>query len=206
MPAGATVANLTVTSSNASSPLTVPVTLYLGNQLFSDSFTSGSSQWTPSPLGLASNWTVSNGSFNYNGNGHTQQYAGSGSWTDYTVSADVTLANHSNYPGGIRGRVNLSTGASYAVWLYPGDNVIKLFRATGWSIDSAGLTLLGQSPAMVLDTSKHTVRLQLTGNQIKVYYDTALIISASDSVLTSGAIALDVSSQPISFANVSVQQ
>jgi hypothetical protein len=186
--------------------LTVPVTLHLGSLLFSDQFSSGSSQWTASPLGLASNWTVSNGSFNYNGGGHTQQYAGSSSWTDYTVSADITLANRSNYPGGIRGRVNLATGAAYAVWLYPGDNVIKLFRTAAWNIDSPGLTLLGQSSPMVLDTAKHAVRLQFTGNQIMVYYDSALIISASDSTLTSGAIALDVSSQPISFANVSVQQ
>ena len=200
------MANVTISSSNATSPFTLPVSLHLGTQLFSDNFGAGSSQWTASPLGLASNWTVSANSFNYNGGGHTQQYAGSSSWTDYVFSADITLANHSNYPGGIRGRVNLSTGASYAVWLYPADNVIKLFRATGWAIDSAGLTLLAQSPAIVMDTARHTVRLQFTGNQIMVYYDNRLIISASDSTLTSGAVALDVSSQPVSFANVSVQQ
>jgi hypothetical protein len=57
-----------------------------------------------------------------------------------------------------------------------------------------------------MDTARHTVRLQFTGNQIMVYYDNRLIISASDSTLTSGAVALDVSSQPVSFANVSVQQ
>ncbi len=122
------------------------------------------------------------------------------------MSADITLANLSNYPGGIRGRVNLATGASYAVWLYPADHTIKLFRTTAWNIDTAGLTLLGQSAPIALDTTRHTVRLQFTGNQIMVYYDTALVISASDTVLTSGAIALDVSSQPISFNNVSVQQ
>lgn len=204
--AGNIAANVTLSSTNASSSLTVPVTVHLGSQLFSDQFASGSSQWTASPLGLASNWTVSGGSFNYNGGGHTQQYAGSGSWTDYTVSADITLANRSNYPGGLRGRVNLTTGASYAVWLYPADNAIKLFRTAAWAIDSPGLTLLGQSPTLLLDTAKHTVRLQFVGNQIMVYYDSTLIISASDSALTSGAIALDVSSQPISFANVSVQQ
>ena len=206
LPAGTVMANVTISSSNATSPFTLPVSLHLGTQLFSDNFASGSSQWTASPLGLASNWTVSANSFNYNGGGHTQQYAGSSSWTDYVFSTDITLANRSNYPGGIRGRVNLSTGASYAVWLYPGDNVIKLFRATGWAIDSAGLTLLAQSPAIVMDTARHTVRLQFTGNQIMVYYDNRLIISASDSTLTSGAVALDVSSQPVSFANISVQQ
>ena len=204
--AGTTVGNVTLSSPNAVSSLNVPVTLNIGNLLFQDQFSSGSAQWTPSPLGLASNWTVANGAFNYNGNGHTQQYAGSQSWTNYTVSADVTLASRSNYPGGLRGRVNLSTGASYAVWLYPADNTIKLLESTAWAIDSPGLTVLGQSPTMLLDTAKHTLRMQFVGNQIKVYYDNTLIISATDSTLTSGGIALDVSSQPISFSNVIVQQ
>lgn len=204
--AGTTVGNVTLSSTNAVASLTVPVTLSIGNLLFQDQFSSGSAQWTPSPLGMASNWTVSNGAFNYNGNGHTQQYAGSQSWTDYTVSADITLANRSNYPGGLRGRVNLSTGASYAVWLYPADNTIKLLESTAWAIDSPGLAVLGQSPTMLLDTAKHTIRMQFSGNQIRVYYDNTLIISATDSTLTSGGIALDVSSQPISFTNVVVQQ
>jgi len=203
---GTTMGNITLSSSNANASVTVPVTLNIGNLLFQDQFASGSAQWTASPLGLASNWSVSNGAFNYNGNGHTQQYAGSQSWTDYTLSADVKLSNNSNYPGGIRGRVNLTTGAAYAVWLYPGDNTIKLLRSTAWAIDSDGLALVGQSPTMLLDTNKHTIRLQFVGSQIRVYYDNTLIISATDSTLTSGGIALDVSSQPISFSNVVVQQ
>ncbi|WP_047488303.1 BACON domain-containing protein [Terriglobus sp. TAA 43] len=203
---GTVMGNVTLSSTNATTPVTVPVTLNIGNLLFQDQFASGSSQWTASPLGMASNWSVSNGAFNYNGNGHTQQYAGSQTWTDYTVSADVKLTNTSNYPGGLRGRVNLTTGASYAVWLYPGDNTIKLLRSTAWAIDSDGLALVGQSPTMLLDTNKHTIRLQFVGNQIRVYYDNTLIISATDGTLTSGGIALDVSSQPISFSNVVVQQ
>lgn len=203
---GTVMGNITLSSTNATAAVTVPVTLNIGNLLFQDQFASGSSQWTASPLGMASNWSVSNGSFNYNGNGHTQMYAGSQSWTDYTVSADVKLTNTSNYPGGIRGRVNLTSGAAYAVWLYPGDNTIKLLRSTAWAIDSAGLALVGQSPTMLLDTNKHTIRLQFVGSQIRVYYDNTLIISATDTTLTSGGIALDVSSQPISFSNVVVQQ
>ncbi|HEY9137667.1 MAG TPA: BACON domain-containing carbohydrate-binding protein, partial [Terriglobus sp.] len=202
------VVTLTPSSGNT---IQIPTTLTVSAQstatiLFQDQFTSGSSQWTASPLGLAANWTVSNGAFNYNGGGHTQQYAGSPSWTDYSVSADITLSNRSNYPGGLRGRVNTSTGASYAVWLYPADNTIKLLESAAWAIDSPGLAVLGQSPTMVLDTAKHNIRMQFVGNQIKVYYDNNLIISATDSTLTSGAIALDVSSQPISFSNVVVQQ
>ncbi|WP_157178273.1 BACON domain-containing protein [Terriglobus roseus] len=204
--AGTTVANVTLSSTNAASTLTLPVTLHLGSLLFQDNFPVGDTQWTASPLGLSSGWSISNGSYTYNGGGHTQQYAGSSSWTDYSVSTKITLTNQLNYPGGIRGRVNLATGASYAVWLYPADSKIVLYRTTGWNIDTAGLSTLAQSAALVLDTAPHTVRLQFTGNQIMVYYDAKLVISASDSTLSSGAIALDVSSRPISFSNVTVQQ
>ena len=50
-------------------------------------------------------------------------------WTDYTVEARFRLENGSNHPGGLRGRVNTSTGQSYAAWIYPADGVIKLYRA-----------------------------------------------------------------------------
>jgi Viral BACON domain len=206
--AGTYAGTLTFTPSSGS-PVQVAVTLTVaaaGTVIFSDTFASGSAQWTPSPLGLASNWSVANNTFHYNGQGHTQQYAGSQSWTNYTVSTGITLSNLSNYPGGLRGRVNLTTGAAYVAWLYPADHVIKLFRTAGWNIDTSGLTLLGQSSTIAMDTNLHTLRLGFSGSQITVYYDTTQIITATDSTLTSGAIALDVSSQPVSFSNVNVLQ
>jgi len=42
------------------------------------------------------------------------------------------------------------------------------------------------------------------GASIKVYYDNALQISASDNSYSQGAVALDVSNQPIAFDNVTV--
>ena len=207
LPAGSQTANVTVTPSGAANgAVVVPVTVHLGAPVFSDNFATGSAQWTPSPLGLATNWSVANNAFLYNGGGHTQQYAGSQSWSDYIVSTNLTLANLSDYPGGLRGRVNLSTGAAYVAWLYPAEHVIKLFRATGWSIDSPGLTLLGQSSTILMDTQSHALRLGFSGSQITVYYDNAQVISATDASLPSGAIALDVSSQPVSFSNVFVLQ
>jgi hypothetical protein len=204
---GAHLANISIASTNATnSPVLVPVTIHLGSTIFSDTFASGSTQWTPSPLGLASNWSIASNSFNYNGQGHTQQYAGSPSWTDYIVSTNITLANLSDYPGGLRGRVNTGTGAAYVAWLYPAEKLIKLFRCTAWNIDSAGLTLLGQSPIITMDTKPHALRLWFAGNQISVFYDNAKVITATDSTLTAGAIALDVSSQPVSFSNISILQ
>ncbi len=207
LPSGNQMAHVTVSSAGAANgSIVVPVTAHMGTSIFTDTFASGSAQWTPSPLGLASNWSVANNAFHYNGNGHTQQYAGSQSWTNYVVSTGITLSSLSDYPGGLRGRVNLTSGASYTAWLYPAEHVIKLFLVTGWNIDSSGLTLLGQSAAIPMDTQTHQLRLGFNGTKIAVYYDNALVISAQDSTYASGAIALDVSSQPVSFSNVSVLQ
>ncbi len=207
LPIGNALAHVTVTASGGSTAsIIVPVTAHLGTSIFTDTFASGSAQWTPSPLGFASNWSVANNSFLYNGNGHTQQYAGSQSWANYVVSTGITLSNLYDYPGGLRGRVNLSTGAAYVAWLYPAEHVIKLFRTTGWDIDSSGLTLLGQSSTILMDTNPHNLRLGFSGSQITVYYDNSLVITATDTTLPAGAIALDVSSQPVSFSNVIVLQ
>lgn len=201
------LATVTVASSGAANgSVAIPVIAHLGASAFSDSFASGSAQWSASPLGLASNWSVVNGSFIYNGKGHTQQYAGNQSWTNYIVSTSMTLSNLSDYPGGLRGRVNLTSGAAYVAWLYPAEHLIKLFKTTTWNTDGGELTLLGQSSTLNFDTAAHMLRLGFSASQIAVYYDNAQVITATDTSLPTGAIALDVSSQPVSFSNVTVLQ
>ncbi len=137
-----------------------------------------------------------NGAYTYSGGGHTQSFAGSSAWTDYTVATDFQLASLDDYPGDLRGRVNTGTGASCGAWMYPAQGVLKLFRIGQWNID-ADLSLLGQSGQLVMDTSWHNLRLVFTGTTIQVYYDNALAISATDASYSQGAIALDVSNQPI---------
>jgi hypothetical protein len=198
--------NDTITISSpdvANSPATIPVSLQMGNLLFSDNFSAGAGNWTISPLGFASGWSIVNQTYTYNGEGHTQSWAGSNSWTDYTVATNFQLSSTSDYPGGLRGRVNTSTGASYGVWIYPAERILKLFRIGQWNID-AGNALLGQSAVIAIDTNIHNIRLSFQGSTIKVYYDNQLAITATDSTYTQGAIALDVSNQPIAFSNVSV--
>ncbi|HWZ42268.1 MAG TPA: Ig-like domain-containing protein [Candidatus Saccharimonadales bacterium] len=174
--------------------------------LFVDDFNSGSlGNWTASPLGLFGNWSASNHAADYNGGGHTQIYAGSSSWSDYTVETKFQLFSGSNYPGGLRGRVNLSTGTSYAAWLYPGSSQIKLFRTGGWSIDSPGLVLLQQATVSGMAANVfHRLDLSFSGAQIAVSYDGAVVITATDSTLSAGATALDVSNQHIQFEDVLV--
>ncbi len=183
------------------SPTQVPVSLRVGPLLFQDNFISNS-QWKASPMGLASNWTIVNNTYSYNGGGATQQYAGSATWTDYTLQTDITLNTASNYPGGIRFRLNPSTGGSYAVWLYPGTSQIKLLKPSVWNINTNTTTLATVSKALTAGT--HHVRVDVRGSSITVFVDYVQMISFTDATYSAGAIALDVSSQPVAFSNVSV--
>jgi hypothetical protein len=180
----------------------VPVALRVGPLLFSDIFTSNS-QWTASPMGLASNWSITNNTYSYNGGGATQQYAGSSAWTNYTLQADITLTTASNYPGGLRFRLNPSTGASYAVWIYPGTSQVKLLKAPVWNINSNSTTL-ATATKVNLPVGTHHIRIDAQGTTLTVYVDYVQVISFTDSSYAAGAIALDVSSQPVAFSNVNV--
>jgi hypothetical protein len=185
------------------SPATISVATQVGTLLFSDNFSSGAGNWTVGPLGFASGWSVVNGAYTYNGGGHTQSWAGSSTWTDYTVATNFQLSSTADYPGGLRGRVNPTTGASYGAWVYPAEGIIRLFRIGQWNIDG-GNTLLGSATGLGMNTSVHTLRLSFQGSTIKVYYDEVLVITATDTTYTQGAVALDVSNQPIAFSNVVV--
>jgi len=195
---------ITITSPDVTnSPTTIAVATQVGTLLFSDNFTGGAGNWTVGPLGFASGWSVVNGTYTYNGEGHTQSWAGNPTWSDYTVSTGFQLASTSNYPGGLRGRLNPATGASYGAWIYPAQGIIRLFRIGQWNID-ADNSLLASASGLVMDPKVHSLRLSFQGSTIKVYYDNALLITATDASYTQGAIALDVSSQPIAFGSVSV--
>lgn len=204
--AGSYTDTVTISSPDVTnSPQQVAVSMQVGNLLFSDNFSTGAGNWTIGPLGNASAWSVANGVYTFNGTGgETESYAGSNTWTDYTVSADFKLSSPNDYPGGLRGRLNTTTGASYGVWIYPAQGVLKLFRIGQWNID-ADLSVLGQSGQLAMDAVNfHHLRLCFQGSTIQVYYDNVLQITATDSSYTQGAIAFDVSNQPISFTNVSV--
>jgi hypothetical protein len=211
VPTGAagTTQTVTVTNGNGTASLASSFT-YLDPRsvLLQDSFNGDPNepQWTASPLGLSQGWSKVQGTFAYSGIGHTQQYTGSAGWTDYDVETKILLFSTANYPGGLRARVNPSSGSGYEAWLYPASNTIMLFRVTGWNIDSPGLTQLASASATFDATKFHTLRLSLRGPSIAVYWDGVQIMSANDSTYASGLIALDVSNKPIEFDDVLVTQ
>lgn len=202
--AGSYTGTITLISNDVAGPVTIPVSLQVATPLFTDDFSAGAGNWTVSPLGNAAGWSVANNAYSYNGQGASNSWAGTPSWTNYSVATDFRLSSMNDYPGGLRGRVNTSTGSGYTVWLYPAERVVKLFRVDQWFIDS-GYALLAQSGQISIDaTTSHNLRLAFQGNQIQVYVDNNLVTQATDSTYTQGAIALDVSNQPISFSNVVV--
>ncbi|MGI8770894.1 MAG: BACON domain-containing protein [Acidobacteriaceae bacterium] len=199
--------SVTISSSNSqNSPQQVAVSLTVTAILMQSTFANGTLDgWAYSPLGLAANWSVANNAVSYNGGGATQLYAGNGAWTDYTAQTSFLLSSPSDYPGGLRARVDPATGAAYLAWLYPNEGVIKLLRITQWNIDGPGLQVLATSAAVSFDTTNwHTLAITLQGSQITVLYDGNSVISATDATLTAGLIALDVSNQPIRFDNILV--
>jgi len=199
--------HVTISSGDVgNSPAVIPASLQVGNLAFLDDFSSGlASNWTISPTGNGSGWSVVNGAYTFNGQGPSQSWAGNPSWTDYALGADFKLSTLNNFPGGIRGRINTTSGASYAAWIYPATGLLRLWRVTQWNIDTdPGLTLLGQPVSIPVDTSTHNLKLVMKGSQISVYYDNALVLQATDATYTQGAAALDVHDQPIAFDNVTV--
>ena len=206
LPNGTYTGQITVSSGDVgNSPATIPSSLQIGNLAFQDNFSAGAGNWTISPTGNASGWSVVGTNYNFNGQGPSQSWAGNPTWTNYVYSADFKLSSVSNYPGGIRGRVNTSTGASYGAWIYPGTGLLRLWRISQWNIDTdPALTLLGQPVTVPVDTNTHNLKLVFNGTQISVYYDNKLAIQATDATYTQGAVALEGHDKPISFANVSV--
>ena len=172
--------------------------------LFADDFGNGLTEWTPSPLGLFSNWSGASGTASYNGGGHTQIYAGDPEWADYRFEAKVRVTNASDYPGGIRGRVDTATGAGYAAWIYPGSGKIKLIRSSAWHIDTVPSVLVAEANVSISTGVFHTLALEFQGDQIKVIWNGTTVIDVTDTAYTAGAIALDVSNQPIDYDDVVV--
>jgi hypothetical protein len=196
--------NVTVSASGVgNSPQKVPVTLTVLSQGLAENFSDLAHGWIISPLGLGNGWSVANGVYSFNGSGLSQSCAGNSSWSDYIFDTNIQLTNLNNWPGGVRARVNPSTGAGYVVWLYPGTGRMKLYSVDQWNINSPNLALLAQAN-LTFDLNLHDLQMNFHGNQITVSWDGAVLISATDSTYNSGFVCMDADSQPISYSNIRV--
>ncbi len=100
------------------------------------------------------------------------------------------------YGGGISGRLNPTTGARYAAWLYPdnsagGGNVLRIIRFSNWT----SWVPLAEIPVAIPGTDWHTLKLAFSGARISAFLDDALAATVLDpeaGVPTSGGISVEM--------------
>jgi hypothetical protein len=207
-----TVSNLTATdaggysvivsnTAGAASSLVASLTVVTpSGQLFTDDF----SRTTISPwINRAGTWNIVGGVLQ-GSNSTTSAYGNvylTNLWTDYSVQAQFQFPAGA-YGGGIGARVNPTTGAHYAAWIYPensagGSRILRLIKFqswTAWSYRSANFTAMQQVTLASVSTNSHTLKLTCSGNQIGVYFDGTLLINTNDLEATtyqSGGIGID---------------
>ncbi|KWX70151.1 hypothetical protein AML91_28250 [Paenibacillus jilunlii] len=170
--------------------------------LFSDDFESGS----------AGNWTSTTGTWSVVQDGSSHVYyqsgssegrtsAGSSSWSDYSVQADVKVDNfNGNNRTYVCGRytdgnnyyaasISNSNGGTLEIRKKAGGESTTLATKTGYAI-TAGTV--------------YAVKLELSGDSINMYVNNVLQLNAHDNILSSGGIGLIAYKTSAKFDNVIV--
>jgi len=170
---------------------TVTLTVTAGGVLFSDDFTRLEDPGPMPPwLAQMGSWTVSGGVLRP-GTNMSQSYGYArltNSWTDYAVEGRLRFLALNAWGGGLGGRLNPTTGAHYAAWIYPdaspgGGNVLWLIKFQTWTSYSYGGSLgvpMGEVPLGTVGTNWHTLKLAFRANQIAVDYDGTQVLSVTD--------------------------
>ena len=171
------------------------------NDLFYDNFTrslNSSNSLLPWIVD-AGTWMITNGTMlgtcDAGPGGYGAAYINNINWTDYVAQAQIQFSTINGWAAGLGGRLDPTTGARYAVWVYPdgsggGADTIKLIKFTSWTDNGV---LLGQQSLSSVGINWHTLTLVFYRTNISVYFDKALQISTNDpaSALTSGGIIVD---------------
>ena len=172
----------------------------LGPQVFSDDF---------GPDDPSNGWVIKNGTWSYGAGTSTAgtvsvagsanayaQYYHSGGTGDYSAKTRVDLAAYNTYAAGLGGRINSSTGARYAAWIYPAGSpgapmTLRLLKFTTWSnFTSLQDITLPRAPGGYwhdLQLNFNTVSSgsgSCTGGQnctrVRVFYDSAPVVDVTD--------------------------
>jgi hypothetical protein len=161
--------------------------------------------------GNASGWSTQNGSWSVvqdNGNyvyyqsssDEGRAWAGSSSWTNYSVEADVKIVNF-----------NGSNRAYVAGRWQDGNNfyAASLYNSSGGKLEIRkkvnGSTSTLTSKSYALTTNKwYKVKLEMSGSTIKMYVDGVLQLTANDSSLSSGSAGLLAYKASTKYDNVVV--
>lgn len=171
---------------------------------FSDDFENGSSSYWTATSG---EWAVveKNGGYVYQQTsvkeGRTS--AGESDWTDYSVSADVTVDdfNGSNRVY-VAGRYTDGNNF-YAATLYNKDGGTLEIRK---KVNGSTTTIASKKNYGLEEGTKYEITLEMTGSEIQMYVDGTLQLTASDSSLASGGIGLVTYKTKTTFDNVIVSK
>ncbi len=162
-------------------------------QLFSDNF---------SHTGVLSPWGTNSGGGNWNVTGGVMKGGlnpafsygftfVTNNFTNFSAQADFQFPTNA-FGGGLGGRLNMTSGSHYAVWLYPentvGDsNVLKIIRFDSYS----SFAVLQTTNLASVGTNSHTVKIEFAGTTINAYLDGVKKLSATDATYANGTISLD---------------
>ncbi|MEV4510465.1 pectate lyase [Dactylosporangium sp. NPDC049525] len=168
--------------------------------LFSDTFEDGdTSGWSKS----GGTWSVvTDGSKALQqsnaGSENARDFAGTSSWTNYTVSARVKpISLSSNGFVGLLARAKSST-TFYRLALLPG-NTVQL-----QAVNSGSVTVLGSVSRTVSTGSWYTLGITVSGTSITGKVDGATVGSGTSSVASTGRIGVQTGYASASFDDVTV--
>jgi hypothetical protein len=171
---------------------------------FFDDFSRTNDPALPEPwIVQAGNWSVTAGNMAA-GINPTMSYGFAyitNSWADYSVEARIRFPAGA-FGGGVGGRLNPATGGHYAAWVYPegsagGSKLLKLIKFQNWTAfgyNGTSLAPIQQVALTAVGTNWHSVQLSFQGTQIQVYFDSTLMITATDTeavTYPNGGVSLD---------------
>jgi len=155
----------------------------------------------------AGDWKVEKGELKFSAGGNcgaSLYYEDGGEWTDYEFEVDMKLVNLSDYPGGIRARLNPKTGESYFTWVYPAQNIIISYVAIAWDCNANK----GQAAEDDWKTPKAgewgQLKMVVKGEVIESWWKGKKMLSIKDNSWKKGTIALMTYNQDVYFDNVRV--
>ena len=139
---------------------------------------------------------------------HGYAYIDNTNWTDYSVQAQIQFSTTNAWGGGLGGRLNATSGAHYAAWVYPegsqrglGTATLALIKFDGWST-SWNVEPMVEVTLPPVGTDWHTLSLTFQSSNIVVDFDGVQEINTSDSdtpPYNSGGISVDLYSDVSPF-------
>ncbi|MBB5874231.1 hypothetical protein F4553_007665 [Allocatelliglobosispora scoriae] len=129
---------------------------------------------------------------------NARQFAGSTSWTNYTVSASVKPLSYGS--GGFVALLARSTGSTtfFRLALLPG-NTVQL-----QAVNSGAVTVLGSASRSTATGTYYTLAIEANGSTIRGLVNGAQVASASSSLTATGRIGLQTAYSTASYDTVVV--